>query len=262
MLGLVTRRSQWHSVTSSAIKSMRSSLLILNLRTFGRLTGAFAKMQMEGQTIRPLAAWFHHPVLTFSGFAGFFSELTTFYWLGEQPLNHWHGQALFNVPYQLVWLCPVLTVAILGAAPTKGAIWRLCIASFLASLAFLAITSAATDFGIRPTPRAWWTFPGFVGGRLMIGTLNSVLSARLGRAWSYQGSSVANRRILVRAAGPERNQCLDAGGLLYRPIRESLFRDVEHGRREGHGRRATTRNDWTDPRESPRKRGSPMRFFR
>jgi hypothetical protein len=146
-------------------------LLLLNLRTFGRLTGAFAKMQMEGQSIRPVADWFHHPVFTPKGFVAFFSELTNFYWLGEQPLNQWHGQSLFNAPWLLVWFCPFLTIAVLAFAPAKGPAWRLCIASFVGSLAFLAVTSAATDFGIRSTPSAWWTFPGFVGGRLMIGTL-------------------------------------------------------------------------------------------
>jgi hypothetical protein len=146
-------------------------LLIANLGTFGRLSGAFAKMQMEGQTIRPFAEWFHHPVLTFGGFVAFFSELTNFYWLGEQPLNHWHGLLLFNVPYVLVWVCPLATLAVMAAAPRTGAAWRLCIASLLVSVAFLVVTSAATDFGIRSTPSAWWTFPGFVGGRLIIGSL-------------------------------------------------------------------------------------------
>jgi hypothetical protein len=151
-------------------------LYLANLRTFGHLTGAFTKMQMQGYTVRPFVEWFRHPLFTPAGFVEFFTELTNSYWLGEMSLNHWQGQVLLHAPYILVWLCPLITLVILGG------VWRrnlgserravtVCWASFVASAAFLAVCSAPMDFGIHPTPTAWWSFPGFVGGRLMIGTL-------------------------------------------------------------------------------------------
>jgi hypothetical protein len=91
-------------------------------------------------------------------------------------LNPWQGHVLLHAPYLLVWLCPLLTLTILGAVSRRGlAIDRRVLAlswlSVVASVGFLAVSSAVTDFGTRTTPTAWWTFPGFVGGRLMIGTL-------------------------------------------------------------------------------------------
>jgi hypothetical protein len=142
-------------------------LLWLNQQAFGHLTGAFTKMQMQGQTIRPVSQWLSHPIFRPSGFVSYWTELTNFYWLGEMPLNHWEGQSLFNVPYLFVWLCPLLTAIIIAASARL----RLCLACFAASVLFLGLFSAVTNFGIRSTPSAWWSFPGFVGGRLMIGTL-------------------------------------------------------------------------------------------
>jgi len=142
-------------------------LLWLNQQAFGHLTGAFTKMRMQGQTIRPVSQWLSHPIFRPSGFVSYWTELTNFYWLGEMPLNHWEGQSLFNVPYLFVWLCPLLTAIIIAASARL----RLCLAGFAASVLFLGLFSAVTNFGIRSTPSAWWSFPGFVGGRLMIGTL-------------------------------------------------------------------------------------------
>jgi hypothetical protein len=151
-------------------------LYIWNLRTFGHLSGAWTKMQMQGYTIRPFTQWFHHPIFTPAGLIAFWTELTNAYWLGEMPLNHWQGQVLLHAPYLLVWLCPLLTLIILAAAWRRNAgiqhrVLVLCWTGFVVSAGFLAVSSAPMDFGIRPTPTAWWSFPGFVGGRLMIGTL-------------------------------------------------------------------------------------------
>ena len=151
-------------------------LFIWNLHTFGHLTGAFTKMQIQGQTLRPIAQWFRHPVFRPTGFVEFWTELTNSYWLGEMPLNHWQGQVFLHAPYRLVWVCPLLTLTILAAACRKGLaidrrVLTLSWASFVASVCFLAVSSAVTDFGTRTTPTSWWTFPGFVGGQLMIGTL-------------------------------------------------------------------------------------------
>ncbi len=92
------------------------------------------------------------------------------------PLNHWQGQVLLHSPYFLVWLCPLLTLLILATTARRSVgvdrrVVILCWTSFVASIGFLAASSVPMDFGIRPTPSAWWSFPGFVGGRLMIGTL-------------------------------------------------------------------------------------------
>jgi hypothetical protein len=146
-------------------------LAVLNYRAFGRITGAMEKMRREAQTVKPLSAWIKHPVFTLGGLMAFWAELTNFYWLGEMPLNEWHEQALFGVPYALAWLCPILTIVVLVSADRTTPVLRMSSASFIASVAFLAICSAATDFGFRTGPSHWWSFPGFVGGRLMIGTL-------------------------------------------------------------------------------------------
>jgi hypothetical protein len=151
-------------------------LYLWNLHVFGHLTGAFTKMQMQGYTVKPFARWFQHPIFTPTGIVKFWTELTNAYWLGEMPLNHWRGQVLLHAPYLLVWLCPLLTLVVLaGISRARLGVGRpvlgLCWASFVVSVAFLAASSAPIDYGIRPTPTAWWSFPGFVGGRLMIGTL-------------------------------------------------------------------------------------------
>jgi hypothetical protein len=151
-------------------------LYLWNLHNFGHLTGAFTKMQMQGYTVRPFAQWFRHPICTPSGLIAFWTELTNAYWLGEMPLNHWQGQVLLHAPYLLVWLCPLLTLIILATVSWRSArpqrrVLFLCWICFVVSAGFLAASSAPMDFGIRPTPTPWWSFPGFVGGRLMIGTL-------------------------------------------------------------------------------------------
>jgi hypothetical protein len=151
-------------------------LYVWNLHTFGHLTGAFTKMQMQGISVRPFVQWFRHPIFTPTGLIAFWTELTNAYWLGEMPLNHWQGQVLLHAPYLLVWLCPVLTLLILVVTARRNIgidrrVVMLCWTSFVVSVGFLAASSAPMDFGIRPTPSAWWSFPGFVGGRLMIGTL-------------------------------------------------------------------------------------------
>ena len=181
-------------------------LLVLNQNAFGHLTGAWIKMELVGHSIRPLSGWFSHPVFSPTGCVAFLAELSNYYWLGEMPLNHWHGESLFNVPYSLVWLCPALTVAVVvgaacGRASLRPAMFLLCEASFLGSVLFLATASAATDFGIRPAS-AWWSFPGFVGGRLMIGTLlpfSILVAAALGRVqarWLRVGILVAAALVL------------------------------------------------------------------
>jgi hypothetical protein len=151
-------------------------LYVWNLHIFGHLSGAWTKMQMQGYSIRPFAQWFRHPIFTPGGLIAFWTELTNAYWLGEMPLNHWQGQVLLHAPYVLVWLCPLLTLIILAAVWRRNAgnerrVLVLCWTCFVASAGFLAVSSAPMNFGIRPTPTAWWSFPGFVGGRLMIGTL-------------------------------------------------------------------------------------------
>ncbi len=61
-------------------------LLWLNQQAFGHLTGAFTKMQMQGQSIRPASQWLSHSIFGPGGFLSFWTELTNFYWLGEMPL--------------------------------------------------------------------------------------------------------------------------------------------------------------------------------
>jgi hypothetical protein len=156
--------------------SIAAPLYVWNLHTFGHLTGGFTKMQMQGYTVKPFAQWFRHPLFTAAGVVKFWTELTNSYWLGEMHLNHWRGQVLLHAPYLLVWLCPLLTLMILAGVSGRNLgierpVLGLCWISFVASVVFLAACSVPLDYGIRPTPTAWWSFPGFVGGRLMIGTL-------------------------------------------------------------------------------------------
>ena len=151
-------------------------LYVLNLRTFGHLSGAFTKMQLHGYTLKPFAQWFHHPFFTPVGFIEFCTELSNSYWLGEMSFNPWQGEVLLHAPYLFVWVCPLLTLLILavGWRATPGVDRRVLVFSWIcvmASAGFLAASSIPLTYGIRPTPTPWWTFPGFVGGRLMIGTL-------------------------------------------------------------------------------------------
>jgi hypothetical protein len=147
-----------------------------NLSHFGDLTGTAAKIQALGWTRKPLAEWWSHPILTLNGAWIFWSELMASFWRGEFT---WFGlrivMPIMEVFYRIS--SPVLiAAALVGLMPGRGrvdkarqqALW-LALFSFAVSVAFLALTSMAFDFGDCFYPSR--DHPFFTSGRLLTGAL-------------------------------------------------------------------------------------------
>jgi hypothetical protein len=149
--------------------------LIWNKLTLGNFTGSAAKLEYLGFKTKPLADWFHHPLYGPTGIKDFWFELIASYWRGEIT---WHRKPIANYWVDCVYAWSTL-VAIVAA--TVGLARKLedrqrvflvfGLASFWASVAFLATASVALDYGQMGSPSPLFAFPGFVSGRLMCGTL-------------------------------------------------------------------------------------------
>ena len=150
--------------------------LLWSKYAFGDFTGSAAKIHFLGWTCKPFGDWWHHPIFTPSGLWTFLSGLLTTFWQGEFL---WHGQPLDQPVVDAFYV--ILSVVFVGLAVgslfsrsavatgfQRPALW-LCAASFMASIAFLALLSIIYDFGNCVSPSRY--HPYFTYGRLMLGDL-------------------------------------------------------------------------------------------
>jgi hypothetical protein len=174
--------------------------LIWNKLTLGNFTGSAAKLEYLGFSSKPFAKWFSHPLFSLAGVKDFWFELIASYWRGEIT---WYRKPIAN--YYVDCVCACGTLIMLGAATwglsknrdRRQRIFLLFgLASFWASIAFLALSSVAIDFGWMGSASPLFSFPGFVCGRLMCGTLvpfsivaaygiTTLIPRRHSAAWSF-----------------------------------------------------------------------------
>lgn len=143
---------------------------------FGDLTGSGFKSTFFGWTLKPFAAWWHHPIFTPVGFWTFISSLLATFWQSEFL---WHGEPLHLAPVDAVYV--VLSIGCVGVAlldlilssqrvPTaqRQALW-LSFCSFVAAIGYLAFLSIIFDFGNEHNPSR--ARPYFTAGRMILGAL-------------------------------------------------------------------------------------------
>jgi hypothetical protein len=170
-----SRRPVGAALTFAICASPVAAWLIWNKLTLGNFTGSAAKLDFLGFSPKPISKWFGHPLFSLSGIKDFWFELSASYWRGEIT---WYRKPIANYWVDCVYSCGTL---ILLAAATLG-LWKnrdarqrgfllFGLAGFWASVAFLALSSVAIDFGKMGTASPLFSFPGFVCGRLMCGTL-------------------------------------------------------------------------------------------
>jgi hypothetical protein len=157
-------------------------LVLWNLAVLGVVSGGLLKLRVLRETYhwpwiadvgnRPVIEWFRHPVFRPRGFVEFFVELTNTFYYGEQSLTHYYG---FNVkpPWWILWICPVMTCVVLWRSWSyRSSVVSLCRSSWVGSVLFLMVSSAVFVVPVQDdSPSAFYEFPGFVGGRLMIGAM-------------------------------------------------------------------------------------------
>jgi hypothetical protein len=171
----VLRRPMAAALTFVVCVSPLPAWLFWNKLTLGNFTGSAAKLAELGFSQKPFAQWFSHPLFSLSGVKDFWFELSASYWRGEIT---WYRKPIANYFVDCVYACGTL---LLLATATIG-LWRtrdtrqrafllFGLAAFWASVAFLALSSVAIDFGKMGTASPLFSFPGFVCGRLMCGTL-------------------------------------------------------------------------------------------
>ena len=170
-----SRRPVAAALTFAVGASPLAAWMIWNKLSLGNFTGSAAKLEYLGFSQKPFLKWFEHPLFSLAGVKDFWFELIATYWRGEIT---WYRKPIGNYYVDCVYASGTL---ILLAAATLG-LWRnrdlrqrgfliFGLASFWASVAFLALSSVAIDFGKMGTASPLFAFPGFVCGRLMCGTL-------------------------------------------------------------------------------------------
>jgi hypothetical protein len=139
---------------------------------FGNFTGTATKTDSLGWTLKPFAAWWHHPIFTPTGLWTFISGLLATFWQGEFL---WYGQPMtFPVTdtiYTVISLGFVgLAVVMLLPRFTSTTIFQRRVLWFgfwivAMSVAFLAFLSIIYDFHDCFYPSR--THPYFTSGRLL-----------------------------------------------------------------------------------------------
>jgi hypothetical protein len=150
--------------------------LVRNVSLLGDISGTAEKTKSLGWTRKPVGEWWHHPILTPKGLWEFWSELMASFWRGEFV---WFGQRLsapvmdnlywFSSFVLLVLAAPSLLPGLTSTTPSQRQVCRLAFACFAASVAFLALTSMAFDYGNCFYPSR--AHPFFTSGRLITGAL-------------------------------------------------------------------------------------------
>lgn len=143
---------------------------------FGDFTGTAAKIHMLTWTLKPFGEWWRHPIFTPHGFWTFLSTLLGTFWQGEFT---WYRQPLTLPPVDMVYvvatfifagvvLLNLLSKPKSATPPQREALW-LCLACFVAAIAFLGFLSIIYDFHDCVYPSRG--YPYFISGRLMLGAL-------------------------------------------------------------------------------------------
>ena len=140
------------------------------------MTGASPKIHLLGWDPKPFLAWWGHPIFTPPGLWTFWTALLPSFWRGEflwriRPLAMPAADAFY-------WISSLLLPGVAAASLfwkrddiTAGQrqVFRLCLWSFAASVAFLGLNSIVFDFGQCQNPSA--AYPYFTSGRLLCGAL-------------------------------------------------------------------------------------------
>ena len=149
--------------------------LVRNWILMGSLTGAGAKVKFLTWTLKPIGAWWHHPLFSVRGVEIFLGEITRTFWRGEivwyrQVLAH-KGMDTFYVVSSAVLLLVSLTALMITRKkePEGSRVVALCFVAVAISLLFMANVSIAYDFGRCPSPSRQMPF--LLSGRLISGVL-------------------------------------------------------------------------------------------
>jgi len=171
-----------------------------NYLVMGNLTGAQAKVQYLGWTMKPLSEVFHHPLFSFHGLAFFLRWLTSTFWCGEY---RWHGLLMRSVVADWFYMLStavflfafVLTFAHNPRTVSSLQKWVALQAMFAVagSILFLAAVSVAFDYHNSGYPSR--VLPFFVSGRIVSGAL-------LPFVLMYAGGLEAITRKLPRRVAP------------------------------------------------------------
>jgi len=174
------RRGRLWPATRSIIALIVCSALPITLwlihskRAFGDFTGLQAKMRILSWTIKPVPAWWHHPIFTVQGAWKFISELLSAFWQGEM---FWHHRQLgfpaAKLAYVILSIVPLALAAAALCRPgvshaQKRALW-FSLAAFVAGIVFLGFLSLIFDFHYCVYPSR--QDPYFTSGRLILGAL-------------------------------------------------------------------------------------------
>jgi hypothetical protein len=171
-------RQYFISVIIFVIAALLPAVLWLsrNYILFGDAVGALASAKARTWTVKPLSETFNHPILTFSGFIYFISELTKTFWRGEFI---WRGKIIASAYMDILYIVSsavFLAVSIAGLLRSKAgedelrrvAVW-MSLLVLAVSVLFLAFMSMRYDFGECAYPSA--DKPYFTSGRLIAGVI-------------------------------------------------------------------------------------------
>lgn len=178
------------------------SWLFWSKHHFGDLTGSTTKIMLLGWTRKPFADWWHHPIFTARGLSMFWSELIASFWRGEMmwqnKLLSWPVADRFYAASSLLLFCAA-AVGLRRRAGLSGFQQQAILfagASFLASVAFLALLSIQFDFGSCINPSR--AHPYFTSGRLLSGALVPfALVYVYGISWLFRRVAAALPLILI-----------------------------------------------------------------
>jgi hypothetical protein len=166
----------WRSAVPLAISAAVVGLWFAwNKMTIGHWTGTTPKFQFLQFSVKPFQRWGESSLWTWTGAKLFWSELIAKFWRGEMI---WQGKQIGIAAMDRVYLFATV-LGILGAAvkllknPNLSQ-WTLVSVGawgFLASAFYLVVATVSIDFGPMRTPSPFYSFPGFVCGRLMDGVM-------------------------------------------------------------------------------------------
>ena len=143
---------------------------------FGDYTGSKLKMEHFGWTLKPFAEWRHHPIFSPGGVWTYLNGQLATFWQGEFS---WHNQPLASPAIDFIYTAISLLLLLLASmylfrrfvnlTPLQRQALGFALASFIAALAFFALTSVIYDFHDCPNPSR--EHPYFQAGRMILGAL-------------------------------------------------------------------------------------------
>jgi hypothetical protein len=147
-----------------------------NVIVLGDVTGSADKARSLGWTLKPLGAFFSHPIFTLAGVTTFWSKTLATFWRGEivwglQPLASPGWDRFYAVSSVLLIASAVIAPRAWNRgrpARERDIVWP-SLALFLLSLTFLAGISVSYDFGDCFYPSR--EMPYITSGRLALGAL-------------------------------------------------------------------------------------------